>query len=101
MVRETTSGGGSLVRQQISRGDFLKLGGAGLAGMALLGVAGCGGGSGSSGSKELRLAAAPGWIESVAVAALTKVLLERDLEYETVELEYLEPGPLCQGVGGG
>ena len=95
MVRETTNGGESLVRQQISRGDFLKLGGAGLAGMALLGVAGCGGGgAGSSGSKELRLAATPGWMESVAIAALTKVLLERDLEYETVELEYLELGPL-------
>lgn len=33
----------------ISRGDFLKLGGAGVAGAFLLGTAGCGGGSGSGG----------------------------------------------------
>src|ERR671920_1847471 len=34
---------------QISRRNFLKIGGAGLAGAALLGVAGCGGGGGQQG----------------------------------------------------
>ena len=37
----------------LSRKDFLKLGGAGLAGAALLGTAGCGGGSGGSGDLVL------------------------------------------------
>jgi multiple sugar transport system substrate-binding protein len=37
------------MRADLSRKDFLKLGGAGLAGAALLGTAGCGGGSGGSG----------------------------------------------------
>lgn len=85
----------------MSRGDFLKLGGAGLAGVAMLGAAGCGGGPGSSGSKELRLGINSGWIESVAVAALTKVVLERDLGYETVELQNVELGPLFQGLASG
>src|SRR3990170_6279998 len=37
-------GGRRFICKDISRRDFLKLGGAGLAGAALLGVAGCGGG---------------------------------------------------------
>lgn len=94
-----------LDRQGISRRDFLKLSGAGLAGTALLGVAGCSGagssGAGSSGSKELKLSLNSGWIESVAIAALTKALLENDLGYETVEMENLELGPLFQGVASG
>ena len=84
--------------QRISRQDFLKLSGAGLAGTALLGVAGC---AGSPGSKELKLAFASGWLESVAVAALTKVLLERDLGYEAVTMESLELGLLFQSVADG
>lgn len=84
--------------QRISRQDFLKLSGAGLAGTALLGVAGC---AGSPGSKELNLAFASGWLESVAVAALTKVLLERDLGYEAVTMESLELGLLFQSVADG
>ena len=84
--------------QRISRQDFLKLSGAGLAGTALLGVAGC---AGSSGSKELKLAFASGWLESVAVSALTKVLLERDLGYEAVTMESLELGLLFQSVADG
>ncbi len=35
----------------LSRKDFLRLGGAGLAGAALFGVAGCGGGGQSSGNE--------------------------------------------------
>jgi glycine betaine/proline transport system substrate-binding protein len=95
---KTTEGGEMRDSQRISRQAFLKLSGAGLAGTALLGVAGC---AGSSGSKELRLALNSGWIESVAVAALTKVLLERDLGYEAVPLENLELGLLFQSVADG
>src|SRR5918995_4666995 len=40
---------GKKMGANLSRKDFLKLGGAGLAGAALLGTAGCGGGSGGSG----------------------------------------------------
>ena len=84
--------------QRISRQDFLKLSGAGLAGTALLGVAGC---SGSSGGKEIKLSLNSGWIESVAIAALTKVLLERDLGYEPMKLENLELGLLFQSIADG
>jgi oligopeptide transport system substrate-binding protein len=53
----------ALVRAQISRGDFLKLGGTSLAGAALLGTAGCGsvfgggqtGGGGGAGAQVLNL----------------------------------------------
>jgi glycine betaine/proline transport system substrate-binding protein len=95
---KTTEGGEMRDSQRISRQDFLKLSGAGLAGTALLGVAGC---AGSSGSKELKLALNSGWIESVAVAALTKVLLERDLGYEAVEMQNLELGLLFHSVASG
>jgi glycine betaine/proline transport system substrate-binding protein len=98
IARKTTEGGEMRHSQRISRQDFLKLSGAGLAGTALLGVAGC---AGSPGSKELKLAFASGWLESVAVSALTKVLLERDLGYEAVTMESLELGLLFQSVADG
>lgn len=43
---------------ELSRRDFLRLGGAGLAGAALLGTAGCGGG-GQGGSNEITLSFGP------------------------------------------
>ncbi len=49
MQRRRTGGRGGA---DLSRKDFLRLGGAGLAGAALFGVAGCGGG-GQSGGNEL------------------------------------------------
>ncbi len=100
MDARSAGGRKSLVRP-LSRRDFLRLSSAGLAGAALLGAAGCGGGTASSGGKELRLSINSGWIESVAVAALTKVILESDLGYATVELQNVELGPLFQGVVGG
>src|SRR5918995_1078922 len=63
---------------------------------------GCGGGGGSaeSGNKTLTLGDI-GWTENVAVANLTKVVLEEDLGYQEVELKTLDVGLLFEGVAGG
>jgi multiple sugar transport system substrate-binding protein len=45
--------------RQLSRRDFLKVGGAGLAGAAFLGAAGCGGGEQSGGATEIYFTSAP------------------------------------------
>ena len=84
----------------LCRRDFLKLGGAALAGVALLGTTGCGGSAASSGSKTLTVGNI-GWDENVAVSNLTKVLLEEDLGYESVELQTLDVGVLYQSVAKG
>jgi glycine betaine/proline transport system substrate-binding protein len=67
-------------------------------------VVGCGGGGGGgsaeSGSKTLTLGNI-GWTENVAVANLTKVVLEEDLGYQNVELKTLDVGLLFEGVAGG
>jgi glycine betaine/proline transport system substrate-binding protein len=66
-------------------------------------VAGCGGGGGGSaesGNKTLTLGNI-GWTENVAVANLTKVVLEEDLGYQEVELKTLDVGLLFEGVAGG
>ena len=51
-------------------------------------------------NKELKLGNI-GWDENVAIANLTKVLLEDELGYENVELRTLDVGPLYDGVGNG
>ena len=58
---------------------------------------GCGG---SSGDKELKLANI-GWDENVAVSNLTKVLLEEDLGYDTVEVRRAELDSTYQEVANG
>lgn len=68
-------------------------------------LAGCGGGGGASSSsddsnKTLTLGNI-GWTENVAVANLTKTVLEDDLGYQEVELKTLDVGLLFQGVAGG
>ena len=71
--------------------------------VALLVVAGCGGGGGASSSSSggtLTLGSI-GWQEDVAVANLTKVVLEEDLQYDEVELKTLDVGLLFEGVAGG
>jgi glycine betaine/proline transport system substrate-binding protein len=71
--------------------------------VALLVVAGCGGGGGASSSSSggtLTLGNI-GWQENVAVANLTKVVLEEDLDYDEVELKTLDVGLLFEGVAGG
>ena len=42
-----------------------------------------------------------GWTENVAVANLTKTVLEEDLGYQEVELKTLDVGLLFEGVAGG
>ena len=65
-------------------------------------VAGCGGQAGSSGSggdKSLSIGYI-NWDEDVAVANVSKILLEEELGYE-VELKLLDVGPLFEGVASG
>src|SRR5918997_5197796 len=71
--------------------------------VALLVVAGCGGGGGgaSSTSGGTLTLGNIGWQENVAVANLTKVVLEEDLDYDEVELKTLDVGLLFEGVAGG
>jgi len=67
-------------------------------------VAGCGGGGGGgsaeSENKTLTLGSI-GWTENVAVANLTKVVMEEDLGYQEVDLKTLDVGLLFEGVAGG
>lgn len=62
-------------------------------------VAGCSS-AGASGDKEL-LIAYKDWDENVAVANLTKVLLEEDLGYDKVELKLVELPEVYEGVAEG
>jgi glycine betaine/proline transport system substrate-binding protein len=59
---------------------------------------GCGGSSPEN--RELTLGDI-GWDENVAVANLTKALLEDEIGYENVELQTLDVGLLYEGVGTG
>ena len=59
-------------------------------------TAGCGGGSDQP--TELQLANI-GWDENVAVSNLTKVLLEEELGYESVEVRRAELDSTYQRVG--
>ena len=71
--------------------------------VALLVVAGCGGGGGgaSSTSGGTLTLGNIGWTENVAVANLTKTVLEEDLDYQEVKLKTLDVGLLFEGVAGG
>ena len=72
--------------------------------VAIVMLAGCGGGGGggasSSAGGTLTLGNI-GWQENVAVANLTKTVLEEDLGYDEVELKTLDVGLLFEGVAGG
>jgi len=61
-------------------------------------LVGCGGGG--PGSREL-VVGDIGWDENIAIANLTKVLLEDEIGYENVELRTLDVVSLYQGVGDG
>jgi glycine betaine/proline transport system substrate-binding protein len=67
-------------------------------------LAGCGGGGGggaSSTSGGTLTLGNIGWTENVAVANLTKTVLEEDFDYKEVELKTLDVGLLFEGVAGG
>ena len=88
----------ALTRREMSRRDFLKLGGVGLVGATLLlGAAGCAGGP--SGSKTLTLGNI-GWDEDVALNNILKILLKDHFGY-AVELQLADAGPIYQGVATG
>ncbi|CAN5236439.1 glycine betaine ABC transporter substrate-binding protein [soil metagenome] len=61
---------------------------------------GCGGG-GDVGSKSLKLGVAGGWDENIVIANLTKVLLEDELGYDSVEIQTLGLDLVFEGVGNG
>lgn len=64
---------------------------------------GCGGMVGASGGEELTIGYI-GWDENVAVSNLTKVLLEEELGYEKVELQFTDEAVVkrvFRGVAGG
>jgi glycine betaine/proline transport system substrate-binding protein len=70
--------------------------------VAILVLAGCGGGGASSSSSGGTLTLGNiGWTENVAVANLTKTVLEEDFDYKEVELKTLDIGLLFEGVAGG
>jgi glycine betaine/proline transport system substrate-binding protein len=69
--------------------------------VAILVLAGCGGGGASSTSGGTLTLGNIGWTENVAVANLTKVVLEEDFDYKEVELKTLDIGLLFVGVAGG
>lgn len=62
-------------------------------------AAGCSG-VGASESKQLKLGVLP-WDENVAISSLTKVVLEEDLGYESVEFQNLKVPEVFEGVGSG
>jgi glycine betaine/proline transport system substrate-binding protein len=69
--------------------------------VAILVLAGCGGGASSSSSGGTLTLGNIGWTENVAVANLTKTVLEEDFDYKEVKLKTLDVGLLFVGVAGG
>jgi glycine betaine/proline transport system substrate-binding protein len=70
--------------------------------VAILVLAGCGAGGGASSTSGGTLTLGNiGWTENVAVANLTKAVLEEDFDYKEVELKTLDVGLLFEGVAGG
>lgn len=69
------------------------------ASLLAVGCGGQSGGSGSGGDNSLKIGYI-NWDEDVAVANVSKILLEEELDYE-VELQLLDVGPLFEGVASG
>lgn len=88
------------MKGKLTRREMLKVAGGTVAGAGLLGLAGCGSGGSSSASKTLTLGNI-GWTENEALANLTKVVLEGELGYESVELQVAQIGIVFEGVGSG
>jgi glycine betaine/proline transport system substrate-binding protein len=69
-------------------------------GLVIVAIALAAGCSSAPGERELRLGNI-GWDENVAIANLTKVLLEEDLGYERVTIQTIDLGLVFQGVSTG
>jgi len=90
-----------LIRGRLRRRDFLRLSGAALTTSAVLGTAvSSPSARAASSGKTLKLGSI-GWDENVALANLTKVVLEQDLGYENVELRQLGVDDIFSGVASG
>jgi glycine betaine/proline transport system substrate-binding protein len=66
-------------------------------------VAGCGQGGGGQGEgphEPITLGYIE-WDENVAVSNLTKIIMEEDLNYESVELQLADVAPIYQGIASG
>ena len=63
-------------------------------------AAGCGGGGGGALGKEITLGNI-GWDENIVIANLSKILLEEELEFDSVEIQQADLGPTFQGVATG
>jgi len=87
--------------RRIGRRDFLRLSGAALAASAALSVAGCGRSAEAPGNGKTLTLGTIGWDENVALANLTKVVLEDELGYQQVELKQLGVRDLFKGVADG
>ena len=90
---------------RMTRKEMLKLSGGVLASASLLGLAGCqgastGGTSTGSGSGSLTLGNI-GWTENVAIANLTKVLLQEHVGLKQVKTQVAQIGLVFEGVGSG
>jgi glycine betaine/proline transport system substrate-binding protein len=64
-------------------------------------AAGCGGGGGGGAlGKEITLGNI-GWDENIVIANMSKILLEEDLGFDSVEIQQADLGPTFQGVATG
>ncbi len=66
-------------------------------------AAGCGGGGGGGGGaegKEITLGNI-GWDENIVIANMSKILLEEELGFDSVEIQQADLGPTFQGVSTG
>lgn len=101
MAGKLAAGQHPLLRRRLRRRSFLSLTAGALAASALLDVSGCGKSTTGSTHKKTLTLGNIGWDENVALANLTKVVLEQDLGYEKVELKRLGVDALFKGVATG
>lgn len=87
------------LNQRLGRRHFLRLTAASVAAPALVGLGGCSN-TATTSDKTLTLGNI-GWDENVALANLTKVVLEQDLGYAKVELKRLGVDDIFKGVANG
>jgi glycine betaine/proline transport system substrate-binding protein len=90
-----------LLGRPMGRRSFLWLAAGAVSVSAMTGMSGCGGPTGGSARGKTLTLGNVGWDENVAVANLTKVVLEQDVGYAKVELRRLGVDALFKGVAEG